>query len=61
MTLWVLIVMANIDRGGAGLSIPMQSEQACLKAETTWKGLPRDGWTYQHYAYCLNTENGEIK
>lgn len=64
MTLWVLILLANIDRGGASVSIPMQSEQACVRAITNWKAhgdSERFVSEAGRYAYCVNTVTGEIK
>lgn len=62
--LWVLILIANIDKGGASVSIPMRSEQACVKAETDWKARHATDRMYMEaarYSYCVNTETGEIK
>lgn len=64
MTMWVLILIANIDRGGASVSVPMQSEQACVRAESNWRAMHETDKFYlevARYAYCINSETGDIK
>jgi hypothetical protein len=64
LSVWVLILMANIDRGGVSVAIPMETEWACSVARLDWDQKTKTGRFYgegARYAYCLNTKTGEMK
>ena len=62
MILWYLIIVIGLHNGSNTVSIPMQSENACMNAavlqiQANVSSISSRGNTL---AYCINTKTGEI-